>query len=45
VRRASARILHYYAHEVRAAHDAGMMNRLLEKLRDGEVILVADWKM
>ena len=43
--RSTGRLRHYYAHEVRAAHEAHVMCRLLDELGDDEVVLVADWKM
>jgi len=35
----------YYAHMVRAAHEARTMSRLLDELEDDGCIVVADWKM
>ena len=44
-RRSSQKLLVYYHHMVRAAHEAATMTKLLNALEDDQVVLVADWKM
>ena len=43
--RALQRVAAFGAHERRAAHEARVMEKLLQELEDTGCILVADWKM
>ena len=40
-----ASLKHWYAHELRAAHEAKVSERILEKLGQSGVMITLDWKM